>query len=152
MPTSIADVFRMRSIRAEHQGMSAKILPVTTVQADELDQTGIRQGVCGGQMQLFWNDATGRNGKVFDIHVRNDLTVIIRRNEGSDLRVRADRMPDAAMALLRAEKSALKSSAEVTKAYGRRGGRGNRLPLRNKSRSWIHCGRRISRTMSLFAF
>ena len=116
MPTSIADAFRMRGIRAEYQGMPAMILPVTAARADELDQTGIRQGVCGGQMLLSWNDATGRNGKVLDIHARNDLTVLIRRNEGSDLRVRADRMPDAAIALLLTEKSALKSAAEVNKA------------------------------------
>ena len=116
MLTSIADAFRMRGIRAEYQGMPAMILPITAALADELDQTGIRQGVRGDQMLLSWNDGTGRKGKVLDVHARNDLTVLIRRNEGSDLRVRADRMPDAAIALSRAEKSARESATEADKA------------------------------------
>ena len=94
MPISIADAFRMHGIRAEFQGMPAMILPITAALAGQLDRTKIRQGDHGGQMLLSWNDGTRRKGEILDINADNKLTILIRRNDGKDLRIRAERMTD----------------------------------------------------------
>lgn len=116
MPTSINDAFKTRGIRAEFEGMPAMVVPVDTALAADLDQGKIKQGVTAGQMLLSWNDGTSRNGKVINADARTDITLLIKRNDGGDLRVPANRMTDATIALVQAEASARENAAAVEKA------------------------------------
>jgi hypothetical protein len=137
--TTINEAFKAHGLKAEYEGMAAVVLPVTAELAADLDQSKIAQGVGSGQMLLSWNDGEKRNGKVIHADARTDVTILIPRNDGEDLRVSAKRMTDAALTLLTAQKASIDDIArvdrkntkavtkyeEATTAFEAAGGRGD---------------------------
>lgn len=113
--TTINEAFKANGIRAEYEGKPAMILPIDAALAAELEG-GPKQGVEAGQMLLSWNDDGKRNGKVINSDARTDITLLIRREDKSDLRVPAGRMAEATLSLLAAAKSARENAAEVAQA------------------------------------
>lgn len=116
MPKTINDAFKTLAIRAEYKGMPAMILPVDGELAGDLEQEKIKQGVKPGQMLLSWNDGSGRNGKVINADARTEIAILVKRNDGTDLRVEAERMTDATLELLGAEKEAREDAVRVSEA------------------------------------
>jgi hypothetical protein len=116
MPTTINEAFKKGAMRAEYEGKPAMVLPVDASLAAEIDQEKIKQGVSAGQMLLSWNEGEKRHGTVINADARTDVTFLIKRNDGSDLRVGAENMANAVIALVRAEKSARENAVAVAEA------------------------------------
>ncbi len=116
MSISIKEAFMSRGIRAEFEGKPATIVPVTAETVGDFDQSEFKRGVAAGQLLLSWNDGAKRNGKIIDADARSDLTFLVGRGDGTDLRVPATRMTDAVLFLLRAERDARENAAAVDRA------------------------------------
>lgn len=113
--TTINEAFKANGIRAEYEGKPAMVLPIDAALAAELEG-GPKQGVAAGQMLLSWNDNGDRKGKVINSDARTDITLLVRREDKSDLRVPAERMADATLSLLAAAKAARENAADVAQA------------------------------------
>ncbi len=115
MPT-INEAFKTHGIRAEFEGMPAMVVPVHAALAADLDQGKIKQGVQSGQLLLSWNDGEKRNGKVINADARTDVTLLVKRNDETELRIGASSMTDAVLTALRAAKAAAENARQVAEA------------------------------------
>lgn len=113
---SITAALKAHGLRAEYQGHPAMVLPVTAELAGRIDRSQPRQGVEAGQMIATWNDGEKRNGTVLNGDAANDLSILVKRNDGTDLRINAGNAFDAAIGVLRARNGARENAAAVVKA------------------------------------
>jgi hypothetical protein len=113
---SISAAMKAHGLRAEYNGHPAMILPVTAELAGRIDRSQPRQGVTAGQIVATWNDGEKRNGTVLDGDAANNLAILVKRNDGTDLRIQAGTAFDAALGVLRARNGARENAAAVVKA------------------------------------
>ena len=104
MPT-INEAFKTHGIRAEYEGMPAMVVPVTPELAETLDQEKVKKPAISGNMLLSWNNGDERKGLVINSLAANDINLLIKRQDGSDKKVNATSMTDAALRALRLRRS-----------------------------------------------
>lgn len=115
MPT-INEAFKTHGIRAEFEGMPAMVVPVTPELAETLDQEKVKKPAISGNMLLSWNNGDERKGLVINSLAANDINLLIKRQDGSDKKVNANSMTDAALRALRLRNAHREDVAQVEAA------------------------------------
>lgn len=124
MSQEMKAAFTEQALRAEFRGNPAKVLPMTadmieTIGADALSET-TGQDVSAGHLMVAWMADGQRRGMVLNPNAGNDLTFLVRQNDGEDARFPASDLQRAGISMFEAAREADRDRARVEDENARR--------------------------------
>ena len=103
MPQTIKTAFATHALRAEFRGHLAKVLPLNAALLAEFDQDNLAgavgQTVTAGHLLVGWMEGAERRGMVLNPNAGNDLSFLVARTDGEDVKVPAGNLQRAAIRL-----------------------------------------------------
>ena len=122
MSLNLGKAFKEKGINVTYKGQAGKMLALTDALLTDQTYAGVaRTGkdLVAGDIIISWRDQTGAmKGAVIDPMVENDLYILVRRNDGSDHAVGAQRMDQAIASiagLIKSDRLDRKSVAEANR-------------------------------------
>lgn len=121
MPKTLTEAFREYGIRAEYEGDFVTVLPLTAGLIEDMGgQAPLRnlvgQDVKPGQLVAHSRKDGVSRGLVLNARAENDLSILIRRNDGDYKRVEAGKIDRAYTALVKMSHDARREARAVAEA------------------------------------
>ena len=121
MPKTLTEAFREYGIRADYEGDFVTLLPLTAALIEDMGgQAPLRalvgQDVKPGQLVAHLRKDGVSRGLVLNARAENDLSILIKRNEGDYKRVEAGKVDRAYTALVKMSHDARREARAVAEA------------------------------------
>lgn len=122
---NLKDAFTRFGLEVVFNGKPAKLLPLSPTLMNELDENALAatgQEIVAGQMLASWNEKAQdgrpakRAGQVTTIGANNDITLMVRRLDGTEKAISANDLASGAAATIVAGREAAKNRIEVAEA------------------------------------
>lgn len=121
MTKTMSEAFQDFGIRAEYEGDYVTVLPLTAALIEDMGGRGaldrlVRQDVKPGQLVAHMRKDGVSRGLVLNARAENDLSILVRRNDGDYKRVNAGKVDRAYLALVKMAQDARREAKAVAEA------------------------------------